>query len=89
MNLSEAARFQGFDPRTIRWPSEADGFRLLGNTMSVCVAQRVVQRMLQALDRRPPSCKGPWETGSAQAKLREAAGSAPGGPSAAQTDRPR
>ena len=46
VNFDEAARFQGILAPHWNWSTPADGFRLLGNTMSLNVLQRLFVRLL-------------------------------------------
>lgn len=73
MSFEEAARVQGIVATTWLWPPKfRDCFRLIGNTMSICILDRIFVRLLPIL------CPGtnlqdPWLNDSAQARLRAAA----------------
>ena len=72
LSLFEAARLQGILPECWRWPADSMGHALLGNTMSVCILQRLFARILTVLDPSHPVAD-PWEDGSARDAIRASA----------------
>ena len=75
MTIEEAARMQGLRYSSWRWPSASgQALGLLGNSMSQCVLQRILVRLVRIL--RPHlDIADPWEDGSALARLTTDAGS--------------
>ena len=72
MTYNEAARFQGYDTRCLRFdPIPGNNHYLIGNTMSVPVLERlwVATQRAQGF-----AANGPWTDGIRQAQLIEAAG---------------
>ena len=70
MSFPEAARVQGICSRLFVWPTaRGPAFGLLGNSMSICVIQRIQCRLLAVL--HPGSApRDPWADGTAQELLR-------------------
>ena len=73
MSFAEACRAQGLLANEWSWPARVkDCFGLIGNSMSICVLDRLLVRVLRKL--RPGlSLADPWESGAAQVRIRSAA----------------
>ena len=75
--LAEHSRAQGLAASRAEWPARTVGYALLGNSMALCIVQRLLFRILC---RWEILCgPDPWESGRAQAELRRDA-AAEGGP---------
>jgi rubredoxin len=68
MTVSECARIQGYLHQYYKWHSdERHNYFMLGNTMSICVFQRLLVAALRSIGYFTPD---PWETGAAQTALK-------------------
>lgn len=60
--ISENARAQGFREH-IQWPSNSHALHLLGNTMSMCIVERLLALLMRTIYPRL-SVEDPWVTGA-------------------------
>jgi rubredoxin len=71
MTVSECARIQGYLANYYKWhPDPKHNYFMLGNTMSICVFQRLLVAALRCIGYHAPD---PWLSGDAQKLLREEA----------------
>ena len=78
LTIGELARLQGFDHRCFDWPdSRTFGAGFAGNSMSVCVLQRLVCAISKCLGDSFPHVEDPWSVGIGQWALVLAAISEP------------
>ena len=71
LTVAECARAQGYRQH-IQWPSDHNAMHLLGNTMSMCIVERLVPALLNAVY---PGLhlRDPWLNGDAPQQLRQQA----------------
>ena len=71
LTVAECARAQGYRQH-IQWPTERNALHLLGNTMSMCIVERLVPALLNAV--YPGlQLRDPWLNGGAPHQLRQQA----------------
>ena len=73
LSLGETSRLQGLFSGSVAWPGpDSAGRQFLGNSMSMCVIQRLILHALRAVG-RDHGVADPWLTGAAQASLKAGA----------------